>query len=261
LFELEQVRHHLLGLEWTPHWHREWSIGAVVRGECRCSVGGRPMRAVAGDLIAIAPEVVHTGALATAAGRAPVLVIMFYVPLSWFTLAGLAPPAATGWCSAPALARSSERLRTADEVRAWLARAVPLFSARRVSVEVGESPSPAERRLLGQVQQALLDGCLAVSSLARQCGVSRERLHRVVRRWTGVGPAEYSRCMRVNRARELLLRGDTPSDAALACGFSDQAHFTRWFRRIFGYTPGDLQAASRRGRSPGGGECDPGALA
>jgi AraC-like DNA-binding protein len=28
------------------------------------------------------------------------------------------------------------------------------------------------------------------------------------------------------------------AEVALACGFADQAHFTRAFKRIVGYTPG-----------------------
>jgi AraC-like DNA-binding protein len=38
----------------------------------------------------------------------------------------------------------------------------------------------------------------------------------------------------------VVLEGARPIDAALAAGFSDQAHITRSFRRTLGYTPGDL---------------------
>ncbi|WP_093443699.1 helix-turn-helix domain-containing protein [Variovorax sp. 770b2] len=39
-------------------------------------------------------------------------------------------------------------------------------------------------------------------------------------------------------------RGESVAAVAADCGFADQAHFTRWFRRTFGYTPGDLVQAS-----------------
>ena len=32
LFELECVQHRQSGQEWVPHWHAEWSFGAVVEG-------------------------------------------------------------------------------------------------------------------------------------------------------------------------------------------------------------------------------------
>ncbi|EJE51387.1 DNA-binding domain-containing protein, AraC-type, partial [Acidovorax sp. CF316] len=41
--------------------------------------------------------------------------------------------------------------------------------------------------------------------------------------------------------------GEPAAAVAAECGFADQAHFTRWFRRSFGYTPGDLLQAAERG--------------
>ncbi|MFV0672172.1 helix-turn-helix domain-containing protein [Variovorax sp. tm] len=33
---------------------------------------------------------------------------------------------------------------------------------------------------------------------------------------------------------------------AVQCGFTDQAHFSRWFRRCFGVTPGNYMAGRER---------------
>ena len=43
---------------------------------------------------------------------------------------------------------------------------------------------------------------------------------------------------RVTQARALLERGCRPAEAAALTGFADQAHLTRWFRRVVGVTPG-----------------------
>jgi hypothetical protein len=55
VLDLEQVRHFQHGQEWGPYWHEEWSFGAVVAGECRCSVAGRLLRTRTGDPMAIPP--------------------------------------------------------------------------------------------------------------------------------------------------------------------------------------------------------------
>lgn len=59
-----------------------------------------------------------------------------------------------------------------------------------------------------------------------------------------MAPTEYLRAIRLQCAKELLTRLEPLAEVAAACGFSDQAHFTRWFRRAFGYTPGDFVRAA-----------------
>lgn len=249
LADVEQVRHQQPGQEWVPHWHEEWSFGAIVQGECRCSVAGQPFLARAGDLIAIAPGVVHTGALVAAARGEGVQVAMLYVPATWLQRAGLAPPARSGSAPAPALARVAQDLRSAAQVQAWLQRAVPTLARALQPVSQDRPPalpSAAVRHVLAQVQAAVGAGEHTVAGLARRCGISRERMHRVLRQWLGMAPGDYLRAVRLHRARQLVLDGEPVAVVAAQCGFADQAHFTRWFRRSFGYTPGDLAQAAAR---------------
>ena len=246
LFDLEQVRHQQHGQEWAPHWHEEWSFGAIVQGECRCSVAGRPFHARSGDLIAIAPGVVHTGALTATAHSGAVLVTMLYVPTAWLEQVGLTLPARSGSAPAPVLANQSRDLNSPDDVQAWLLRAIPsLATALQAGADVGSDPLPSDavRALLGRVQSAVLAGEQTVSGLARRCAISRERLHRVLTQWLGMAPADYLRAVRLHRAKHMVISGEPVAAVAAECGFSDQAHFTRWFRRTFGYTPGDLAQA------------------
>ena len=53
----------------------------------------------------------------------------------------------------------------------------------------------------------------------------------------------YARLARIIQAKRLLGQGCPVADAAAQCGFADQAHFSRWFRRCFGVTPGGYMAA------------------
>jgi AraC-like DNA-binding protein len=254
VLDLEHVQHAQPGQEWVPHWHAEWSFGAVMDGECRCSVAGQPFLARPGDLIAIAPGVVHTGSLMTHAHSDAVLVVMLYVPERWLVQAGLAMPACSGRVQAPEVVRYAREMSSAAQAEDWLRRAVPvLHDALQPATQPDNEPSASVRHLLEQVQAAILAGEQTVSGLAERCGVTRERIHRVLRQWTGMAPAEYLRAIRLQRAKELLISLEPPADVAAACGFADQAHFTRWFRRAFGYTPGDFIRAASAPSPPGRG--------
>lgn len=245
LLDLEQVRHRHAGQEWAPHWHDAWSFGAIVAGRCRCSVGGRPFEGTPGDLVAIAPGTVHTGALHAGDPRHGVLVVMFYVPAVWLDHRRLPVPARSGRVHRPGIARAAAALQDADAAQAWLLRAIPAL-ARGLHDEPAspdERPTPATRTLLARLRRAVLDGEHTVSGMARRCDVSREHLHRVVTRTLGMTPRDYLRTVRLHRARLRVLDGAPIATVAAECGFADQAHFTRWFRRAFGYTPGDLAGA------------------
>jgi AraC-like DNA-binding protein len=81
-------------------------------------------------------------------------------------------------------------------------------------------------------------GSISLEELGRLTNLSPFHLHRVFRRQTGMPPHAYQTQVRVNRAKQLLLRGWPLAEVALATGFADQSHLTRHFRRLVGVTPG-----------------------
>ncbi|WP_439498424.1 AraC family transcriptional regulator [Bosea sp. (in: a-proteobacteria)] len=76
-------------------------------------------------------------------------------------------------------------------------------------------------------------------------GLDRFALARHFRGCFGTSPYNYLVMRRLQRARQLLLLGESLAEAAFACGFADQSHLTRQFRRAYGLTPGRWRALQR----------------
>ncbi|WP_161556124.1 helix-turn-helix transcriptional regulator [Mangrovicoccus ximenensis] len=98
------------------------------------------------------------------------------------------------------------------------------------------------------------DPALSAAAIAAALNISQRHLNRVfAREGTTVRRSIEER--RLQMARQMLEDPDRDhlgvGEIAFACGFSDQARFSREFRRAFGATPSGLRRDMRRG-APGG---------
>lgn len=110
--------------------------------------------------------------------------------------------------------------------------------------ETIETASPALRGV-ARMRERLNDDDFAtdLDTLARDAGLTRFQALRAFKRRYGLPPHAYQLCLRVARARAMLLEGAAPADVAAHCGFVDQSHFNRHFKRIVGVTPLQFAAA------------------
>ena len=79
---------------------------------------------------------------------------------------------------------------------------------------------------------------ISLDQICRQAGLSKSTLLRAFTKSKGVTPYCYLESLRIGRAKKLLEQGASPMEAALKTGFSDQSHFTNYFARFIGLTPG-----------------------
>ena len=110
----------------------------------------------------------------------------------------------------------------------------------------------AMHRAAERIRESILgerDDLLDLDSLARTTGLSRFQVVRAFKRRFGVPPHAYQILVRVYRGRELLRQGMSGADVAAACGFTDQSHFIRHFRRVLGVTPTTYVACTRASRT------------
>ena len=85
-------------------------------------------------------------------------------------------------------------------------------------------------------------GRVTVGRLAEAGGLTRRHLERRFVDTVGLTPKRLARIVRFQRALGLLERCGAASrgtDTAFACGYADQAHFIRDFRKLAGCAPGE----------------------
>lgn len=105
------------------------------------------------------------------------------------------------------------------------------------------------RQVLDYIQ-AFLDQDLSLEILANLVNISKFHFIDLFKQSMGMTPHQYVTQQRIERAKELLRgassarlgdRALSIAEIGLACGFANQSHFTRLFRRHTGATPKDYR--------------------
>lgn len=124
-----------------------------------------------------------------------------------------------------------------DHVRARLAAMVEGLRHCRV-----DAPRPTKtRRAAADAVISRIDVEEAVAfdlqRLSSHIGTSRFAALRAFKRYFGLPPHTFQLQMRVDQAQVGLRAGLSPAQVAVDCGFFDQSHLTRHFKKILGTTP------------------------
>lgn len=108
--------------------------------------------------------------------------------------------------------------------------------------------APWQERLARDMIEASLDSEVSMEALSEACGVSRAHFARAFRRTMGLPPHQWLLSRRVERAKELLRRDDfSISLVADICGFADQSHLSRVFRKFAGVSPSAWRRQNAKG--------------
>lgn len=82
---------------------------------------------------------------------------------------------------------------------------------------------------------------ISLDTLAKLIYCSRYQLLRLFTKELGVSPYRYLQSIRISASKKLLGSGMSVHEVALACGFSDQSHYTHYFKSFTGITPKQYQ--------------------
>ena len=78
---------------------------------------------------------------------------------------------------------------------------------------------------------------ITLDELSGLTGLSKYYLLRSFTKQKGISPYRYLETIRIDRAKKLLEKGVLPIEAALQTGFTDQSHFSNFFKKFIGLTP------------------------
>ena len=242
--ELLVAQHYAQPFPW--HAHEGFTISLITQGTELIQLPGTTLYAPAGSLSIVHPHEVHATPLLHPAGYS---FRTFYVsPAVVASLAGGQP------------VRFPQRViqDAALYARFWQLRHLaphgpwfePAFTRalRGLLAQYGAAGRPQEPVATEPIRavQYLLTGQLlappSLAWLARRAGLSKFQLVRQFRQQTGLTPQGFVVMQRVAAAKLLLRQGSPLVEAALAVGFYDQAHFSRFFKRFVGVSPGRYQA-------------------
>ena len=127
-----------------------------------------------------------------------------------------------------------------------LALLIDLFQVRRGQPRKRSSLTAGQLRRVTDYISAHSGANIRLQDLAALVDLSQSHFSHAFKAATGLPPHQFQLQERVRRGQAMLAAGaHSLTDIAVESGFSDQAHFTRVFRRIVGETPAAWQRSRR----------------
>ena len=250
--DIEAVFIHSLAT-FPRHSHDQYGVGVICSGGHRSYSDTGMVDALKGDVISVNPGEIHDGA--PLAGRPRNWLMLYFNPelIEAYTtgpgghLDRFAKPVISCNHLANQVGMLHRLCVTPDNETLAIEEKLPALFKQMFSISSGpEFPASMCDTGLEKVHQRLADapgqtpGLAALASLAN---MDRYELVRQFSRKFGITPHAFLIQRRVQKARQLLRQSLSAAEVAQCCGFSDQSHLTRTFRRYLGYTPGQYRIA------------------
>ncbi|MCX7515160.1 helix-turn-helix transcriptional regulator [Frateuria hangzhouensis] len=236
------------------HTHAEAHFVLLLRGSYLSSAHGAPVETRGPLLVYNPPGTVHRDRFGDLHNGLFVTVTVEAATLRQFADAIALPDHAcalgtSAWAIARRLAAAGGQVGTTGDlvVESLCAELLGATAAHGRSMVYRQAPA-----WLWRARECLHDDCgaqLGLADVAAAAGVHPVYLTRAFRRHFGCTPGDYLRRCRLAKAAALLQarQHDGLAGVAGACGYFDQAHFSRAFKLAFGLSPARYHKAMRQG--------------
>jgi AraC-like DNA-binding protein len=224
------------------HFHEGWQLVAVTKGKRHYEFKSGCVVAKPGQLVLLPPRLIHRarcldeGTTSFKIATLPAVRLNVeapMVPLSWPTskLFG-------------AFVSVFESLKVGGNHEPRTTVLGHLEMILRNSISTGPSntdpPPPFVRKIESYLLKSL-DSVPSLDSISSLAGVSQYHFAHAFAKHVGLSPLAFHTRARLMRARKLISEGWSLADTSLSLSFSDQSHFGRHFKKVYGMTPGEYQ--------------------
>lgn len=245
-----------VNFEYPRHMHEEYNIGLILQGVDITFRGGTSYSAVPGDLLLFNAGEVHASKSVGTKYRIINIgpKIMDRIMSEITGRNGEVPGFPDGVVNDAVLFKTLLKLHRSLEQKASpleheseFISVMDLLLKRQTQHHFTPPATGKEPRYVKLAQDYLKSHYAENVSLAELSGVtnlSPYYLLRVFHKQVGCPPHEYQTQLRIAHAKKLIRDGNSISEAALETGFFDQSHFSRNFKRIVGFTPGQYLSES-----------------
>lgn len=243
----------------SRHVHEGFCIGVIESGAQRFYRSGSNHLAAKNSIIIVNADQVHDGCRATNNGwsyRA-----IYPKPEMLMNLAsefqqGVTAKDATPWFPEAVvqdtviadqlrnlytcLQQSTNQLLRESIFLASMTNLISKHGKKRTNLQVlGKEPRAVQ--LAREYIDSHFEQNISLAELASLSALSPFYLARLFTKTIGLPPHAYQNQRQIHAAKQQLLKGVRPSEIASTCGFTDQSHFNRHFKRAFGISPGAYQ--------------------
>lgn len=249
---LDRLEGSFRGTAYAPHRHDTYAIGITLHGVQTFDYRGTTQRSQPGQMVILHPDELHDGRAGTDDGfryktlyvrPSAIQDVLGGKPLP-FIAGGVSNDARLRAILAPLLNDCETSLSNLEYQDAIYDLATTLNEISGIRSPTRPFNYPAANAARAFIDENL-EGGTSLDDLERVSGHDRWQLSRDFRAVFGTSPTRYLIQRRLDKARRLLLSGVPIAISAIDCGFSDQSHFGRHFKKTYGLTPKAWLAATK----------------